>query len=82
MHGDLVDIETFLRNVERDLDRPSGLLRPDTRFRRLPDWTSLQALIVVAGFQRDYGITMTSEAFDRAETLEDLYEVLLGRRGA
>jgi acyl carrier protein len=77
MHRDVPDISTFLRNVERDMDRPSGTLRPEMRFRELPDWTSLEALIVVAGFQRDYAITMTSDAFDRAQTLDDLYRLLV-----
>ena len=77
-----MDIGTFLRNVEREFDRGvAGGLHPETRFRDLADWTSLQALVIVAGFERDYGVTMTTEEFDRAETLQDLYGVLVRRIG-
>ena len=77
MHRATVNLTTFLRNVERDMEQASGTLTADTRFRELADWTSLQALIVVAGFERDYGLTLTNEVFDQAETLADLYHLLL-----
>jgi acyl carrier protein len=77
-----VDLTTFLRNVERDMEQASGTLTPETRFRELADWTSLQALIVVAGFERDYGLTLTGDVFDRAETLADLYQLLVDGTGA
>ena len=82
MQREPVDVDTFIRNVEREFNGsiPGGLY-PATRFRDLADWTSLQALIVVAGFERDYGVTISAEEFDRAETLEDLYGVVLQRIG-
>jgi acyl carrier protein len=82
MHSNVIDIGTFLRNVEREFDSPiPGGLQPEMCFRDLADWTSLQALIVVAGFERDYGVTISAEDLSRAETLQDLYGVVLERIG-
>ena len=82
MKRDVVDIGTFLRNIEQEFDgRLAGGLRPETRFHDLGDWTSLQALIVVAGFERDYGVTISADDLGRAETLQDLYGLVVRRIG-
>jgi len=76
----LVDVDTFIRNLEPDLGVPSpGGLHATTRFRDVADWTSLQALIVVAGFERDYGVTIPGEELSQAVTIEDLYAVVVRR---
>ncbi len=82
MNRDLLDIGTFLRNFEGEFDGgiPGGP-QPLTRLRDLPDWTSLQALIVVAGFERDYGVTITADELGRADTLQDLFDAVLRRVG-
>ncbi len=73
-----VDVETFIRNVESEFD--GGVrLQATTRFRDLADWTSLQALIVIAGFERDYGVTISGDDVDRAQTVQDLYDLVIER---
>lgn len=82
MPRDVVDVEAFILSVEREFnERLHGRLHPSTRFRDLEDWTSLQALIVVAGFERDYGVLISAEEIGRAETLEDLHALVLERMG-
>lgn len=77
-----VDIATFIRNLEREFDNgiPGGL-HPSLRLEHLSEWTSLQALIVVAGFERDYGVTISTADLDRAETVADLYRIIAERIG-
>ena len=78
----VVDVETFIRNVESAFeDATPGLLDPTTRFRDLDAWTSLQALIVVVSIERDYGVSLSAEEFERAQTLQDLYEAVQQRIG-
>jgi acyl carrier protein len=78
-----IDLETFICNMEAQFDgRLSLRLQSSTRFRDLPEWSSLQALIVVAGFERTYGVTISSKDLHRAETVEDLYRLVVRRKGA
>lgn len=78
----VVDVDTFIRNIECALeDGATGLLDATTRFREAEAWTSLQALIVVVSIERDYGVSLSAEEFERAQTLQDLYEAVQQRIG-
>jgi acyl carrier protein len=80
MGREAIDVQTFARNLERYLDNPSPTgLDLKTRFQDLPGWTSLQALIVVAGFETDYGVTVSEDEFREANTVHDLYSVVVRR---
>lgn len=77
-----VDLQTFIRNIEHQLDPPIvGGLSAGTRFRDLADWTSFQALILLGTLEWDYGVTLSADEFRAAETVEALYEVVIGRMG-
>jgi len=80
MQRDTIDVQRFARNLERYLESPvPGGLDVKTRFQDLPGWTSLQALIVVAGFECDYGVTVSEDEFREANTVEDLYSAVVRR---
>lgn len=69
----LAHIESFISNFERQLDHPSSApLTPDTLFRDLPGWTSLQSLLVIVSFDQDYGVTIGSDELQNAQTINDL----------
>jgi acyl carrier protein len=73
-----VSVPNFICNLERLFDRPvAGGLSADTKLRDLPDWTSLQALIVVASFDTDYGVSISADEFGEAETIQDLYTLVI-----
>lgn len=78
MEGNNVDVQTFIRNLERDFDDlDPGTLDTTTRFLDLPQWTSLQALIVLVSLEKDYGVTISADEFRGAETIEDLYGLVI-----
>jgi acyl carrier protein len=79
----IIDVESFISNLERHLDlpAPSGL-QSGTRPRDLPEWTSLQALILVASFDWDYGVTISADEFGQAESIADLYALVTGKMQA
>jgi len=73
-------VYTFARNIERCLQNPvPGGLDVKARLRDLPGWTSLQALIIVSGFESDYGITVSQDEFREANTVQDLHGVVVRR---
>lgn len=80
MQQEPLDVQTFASNLERYLENPvPGGLDITTPFQDFPGWTSLQALIVAAGLESDYGVTISSDEFREAKTIQDLYRVVVRR---
>jgi acyl carrier protein len=75
-----IDKQLFINNFERKFDSgmPGGF-RMKTRFRDHPEWSSLQALVIVVGMEEDYGVSITAEELKNTLTLHDLY-VLVNRK--
>ncbi len=48
----------------------------DTEFRQLPDWTSMQSLVVIASFDWEYGATVSAEELKTAQTVGDLFAIV------
>lgn len=44
-----------------------------TRFRELEEWSSMQALIVIAAIDEHFGVTIPENEFRKAQTVEDLF---------
>jgi acyl carrier protein len=82
MAQDLTHIESFIRNFERQLDNPSSApITPDALFRDLPGWTSLQSLVVIVSFDEDYGVTISSDELQNAQTIGDLFMLVRSKQG-
>lgn len=75
------DLETFISLVINTLDDidPSKLTA-DTKFRELPEWSSLNALLMISMVNEEYKITLTGEEFASAETLTNVLEIINSKR--
>ena len=71
-------VQTFIRNFEQQFQEPipEGL-HPDTRFRDLKEWTSLQALIIISSFDWDYGVSVSADELRNTNTINDLYKLVI-----
>jgi acyl carrier protein len=49
----------------------------ETRFRELEEWSSMQALIVIAAIDENYGVTIPEKDFRSASTVQELYELVI-----
>lgn len=72
-------LEKFLAQFEGLSPDMHGL---DIAFRMLPDWSSMQALIVIASFDWDYGVTLSAEELKSASTIGDLHQLVLSKMKA
>lgn len=82
MAKDLPDIQRFLKCIEQVFDHAaSGSSTPETFFRDLPGWTSLQSLVVVITLDEEYGVSITADELQRARTLGDLYQLARDKQG-
>lgn len=83
MSVETFNLQSFIRNLERQFDElPPEPFTPDTLFRNCPGWTSLQSLVVLISFDEDYGVAISSEELQRAQTVGDLYNLVKDKRGA
>ena len=70
-----ISIETFV-TVIRDLFREDAeAMNAQTRFRDLEEWSSMQALLVIAAVDEHFGVTLPETEFRNANTIQDLFNV-------
>lgn len=51
-------------------------IKPSTEFRKLEEWGSMMALIVIAMIDSEMGKTITAEDLKSAQTVDDLFEIV------
>ena len=72
-----IEVQTFIQNLEHHLTNiEPGRLESDTCLRELPEWDSLQALVLVASFDWDYGVTISGDEFAATRTIGDLHALV------
>ena len=73
--------EIFIEKLEGQFEGlEKGSLTPETEFRQLAEWTSMQALIVIASFDWEYGITISAEELGEAQTVMDLFNLVQSKK--
>ena len=50
------------------------MFTPETRFRDLDEWSSLIGLSIILMVDEEYGISIASETFKNAKTIQDLFD--------
>ncbi len=55
---------------------PSSGINATTQFKKLEDWSSIMALIVIAMIDSEYGKTLTADDIRSSETIEDLFTII------
>ena len=74
----MIELQEFVSNLERHLiNVVPGHLQTATTLRDLPEWDSLQALVVVASFESDYGVTISGDEFAETHTIQDLHALVV-----
>lgn len=61
--------------VFRSLFQDGDGISVDTQFRELEEWSSMQALIVIAAIDEHFGVTIPEREFREAKTVGDLYQL-------
>jgi acyl carrier protein len=51
-------------------------IRVDSKFRSLEEWSSMQALFIIAMVDEKFGLVLTGDDIKECQTVGDLYQVL------
>lgn len=73
-------MEEFLENfAEQFEETDSALIKPETEFKNINEWSSMLALFVIAMADESYNVKLKGEDIRNAITVEDLYNVIKSR---
>lgn len=75
-----MDIQEFIDNFAGQLDETTvDQLSAETRFRELPDWSSLAALTIIAMIDDEYDIVLKGEEMRSANTIGELFNIVASK---
>ena len=75
-----MDIQEFIDNFAGQLDETTvDQLSAETRFRELPDWSSLAALTIIAMIDDEYDIVLKGEEMRSAKTIGELFNIVVSK---
>ncbi len=70
-------IEDFIQKIEDEFDDLTpGTLTPESEFRKVIDWNSICALLMISLIDTEYDITITADELRNAQTIHDLFQVI------
>jgi acyl carrier protein len=73
-------IEDFIIHLEEEYeDLTPGTLKPNSVFREVFEWNSINALILIAMVKTQYDVTINAEDIAKSKTIEDLFRIIEAR---
>lgn len=75
-----MEIEDFIKQIEEEIEEfEPGMLKADTNYRDIEDWSSMHALIIIALADTEYDVTITGADLRQCDTVRDLYNLVKSR---
>ncbi len=73
-------IQDFIARIEEEFDDiQPGTLKPESVFREVFEWNSINALILIAMVKTEYDVTVNAEDIANSKTVEDIYRIISSR---
>ena len=73
-------LEDFIKNFADQFDNTDpSVIKADTVFKELEEWSSLIALSVIAMVDEEYDVTLKGDDIRGSATVEDLYNIVKSR---
>jgi len=75
-----MNLDNFIENFADLFDETApDLIKPETRFKELDEWSSLLALSLIAMADEEYEVELRGEDIRRTTTVSDLYAIVESR---
>lgn len=72
-----MQLNDFIAKFENEIqDIVPGSIQPETEFKNLDSWNSMQALIFIAMVDAEYGVTLSAENLHECSTVSELFELI------
>lgn len=70
-------IEDFITRIEEEFDDiEPGTLKPESIFREVFEWNSINALILIALVKTEYDVAINAEDIANSKTVADIYWII------
>jgi acyl carrier protein len=70
-------IEEFIARIEEEFDDiEPGTLKPESIFREVFEWNSINALILIALVKTEYDVAINAEDIANSKTVADIYGII------
>ena len=60
-------------------DTPAEMIKADTEFRQLPEWSSMTGLCILSMIKDEYGFFLDPNIFKQCPTVKDVFEAVAER---
>ncbi|HRI29711.1 MAG TPA: phosphopantetheine-binding protein [Chitinophagales bacterium] len=78
-----MSIELFISQFAEQFDETDPTeFTPHTEFKRLNEWSSMHALLIIALIDAEYNIPFTGEDLQTCTTIADIYQIISRRMGS
>jgi len=72
-----MNIEDFITRIEEEFDDiEPGTLKPESIFREVFEWNSINALILIAMVKTEYDVAINAEDIAKSKTVQDIYNIV------
>ena len=75
-----ITIEDFIKRIEDEFDElEPGKLKPESVFREMFDWNSINALVLIAMVKTEYDVTLNADDLVKSKTVKDVFDIIQSR---
>ena len=76
----MMELNAFIELVKESFDDLETTLSPSTPYKQIDEWTSMQALILIAHIDDNLGVVLDADDLKNTTTLEELYLLVEGKK--
>ncbi len=76
-----IDIATLIAKIEDEFDElPKGVLLPDSEFKKVVNWSSINAVVVTTMIEFEFGVLILPNEMFEIKTVTDLFELIKSKQ--
>ena len=73
-------VEDFILKIESESDElDPAKLKPESSFRDMFDWNSINALVLIAMVKTEYDVVINADDLTKAKTVNDVFKIITSR---
>lgn len=75
-----MNIHDFIKKIESEFeDLEPGKIKPDSNFREMFEWNSVNALILIALVNTEYNVVINATDLRNSKTVQDIFNIIQKR---
>ncbi len=75
-----MNIQDFITRIEEEFDDLTpGTLKPESNFREVFEWNSINALILIAMVKTEYDVAINAEDIANSKSVADIFNIIQAR---